>query len=78
MRTSIDIPDALMERAKRVAARRKMTLRRLMLDALEQSLREHSGPFRLDDASAGDPAEVVDASEINRVIDEQRERGFVP
>jgi hypothetical protein len=78
MRTSIDIPDALMERAKRAAAKRKTTLRRLVLDALEQSLREKPQPFRLRDASAGDPADVVEAAAITRAIDEQRERDFQP
>ena len=78
MRTSIDIPDALMERAKRAAARRKTTLRRLVLDALEQSLREKPQPFRLRDASAGNPADVVEAAAINQAIDEQRERDFQP
>lgn len=78
MRTSIDIPDALMERAKRAAARRKTTLRRLVLDALEQSLREGPRRFKLRDAAAGDPAEVVDAAAINRWIDDQREPDVPP
>jgi len=78
MRTTIDIPDALMERAKRAAARRKTTLRRLLLDALEQSLREKPRPFRLRDASVGDPADVVAEGAINQAIDEQRERDFQP
>ncbi|MFM1902592.1 MAG: hypothetical protein RLZZ440_492 [Planctomycetota bacterium] len=67
-----------MERAKRAAARRKTTLRRLVLDALEQSLREKPQPFRMRDASVGDAAEVVSAAAINQAIDEQRERGFQP
>ena len=78
MRTSIDIPDALMERAKRAAARRKTTLRRLVLDALEQSLRESPRRFKLRDAAAGDPEEVVDAAAINRWIDDQREQDVQP
>jgi metal-responsive CopG/Arc/MetJ family transcriptional regulator len=74
MRTSIDIPDALLERAKRAAARRKTSLRRIVLDALEQSLREKTRPFRLRDASAGSASVVVDEAMINQAIDEQRDR----
>lgn len=76
MRTTIDIPDGLIERAKQAAARRKTSLRRIVLDALEQSLRERAAPFRLRDAAAGDPAIVVPEEAINQAIDCQRERDF--
>lgn len=78
MRTTIDIPDPLMEQAKRVAARRKTSLRRLVLDALEQSLSEKPQAFVLRDASAGDVTGKVDASSINQAIDDQREGNFQP
>ena len=42
MRTSIDIPDSLLVRAKRVPRERKTTLRALVLDALREVLR--AGP----------------------------------
>ena len=73
MRTTIDIPDHLMKRAKRVAAQRKTTLRGLMLDALERSLSEKSKPFELRDASVGPETRSVDSASINRAIDELRE-----
>ena len=78
MRTTIDIPAALMERVKRAAARRKTTLRRLVLDALEQSLKQKSERFELRDAAVGSSVATVDAAAINRAIDEQREQGFQP
>lgn len=78
MRTTIDIPDALMERAKRAAARRKTSLRRIVLDALEQSLRERAAAFTLRDAAAGEPPGVVDEDAINRAIDAEHERDFRP
>jgi len=62
-----------MKRAKRAAAQRKTTLRMLMLDALERSLREKPSAFELRDASAGPPTRSVDPVSINRAIDEQRE-----
>lgn len=74
MRTSIDMPDGLFKRAKKVAAERHTTLRMLMVDALERSLNEpSSGSFRLQDAAVGYGAEKVDAAAINQAIDEQRE-----
>lgn len=78
MRTSIDIPDALMERVKRAAARRKTTLRRLVLDALEQSLKQKPERFELRDASVGSSSATVDAGRINHAIDELRQHAFQP
>lgn len=53
MRTNIDMPDALMERVKTVAARRNTTFRALVVDALERSLEATKQPFELQDASVG-------------------------
>lgn len=57
MRTSIDIPDALLARARRLAEARGTTLREIVLDGLrtvvEQSPRK-TASFRLRDASFGD------------------------
>ena len=48
MKTTIDIADDLLLRAKRQARRERKTLREVVEDALRQRLaREASGPFRL-------------------------------
>ena len=39
MRTSIDIPDSLLVRAKRLARERKTTLRALLIDGLREVLK---------------------------------------
>ena len=39
MKTTIDVPDAMLHRAKIVAAQRKTTLRELMVSGLEIALR---------------------------------------
>lgn len=78
MRTTIDMPDALFKRAKKVAAERQTTLRMLMVDALERSLSESSsGSFRLREAAAGYGSKKgVDANAINQAIEDQREGPF--
>jgi len=77
MRTTIDIPDPLLVRVKRVAAERKTTVRMLMLDALERSLDQKAEPFQLRDAAVGGGDEV-DAGAINDAIDQQRDFAFIP
>ncbi len=73
MRTTIDIPEHLMKRAKRVAAQRKTTLRGLMLDALERSLSAKPKLFELRDASVGPETPSVNSASINHAIDEMRD-----
>lgn len=53
MKTTVDIADALLDEAKRVAARDHTTLRALIEDGLRQivSERRESQEFRLEDAS---------------------------
>lgn len=54
MKTSVEIPDTLFEKAKQIAAREKTTLRALIEDGLRRVVderREESGSFRLRDAS---------------------------
>jgi len=53
MKTTIDLPDNLLEEAKRVAARRSTTVKALVESGLRKELRAHTGPatFRLRDAS---------------------------
>ena len=78
MRTTIDIPDSLLDRVKQVLQKRKTTFRSVVISALEKALEEESAPFALRDASvAGDPnGRKVSAEEINRQIDESREPAF--
>ena len=53
MRTSVDIPDALLQRARKVMARRHTTLRALIEEGLRRVLRddERQEAFELRDAS---------------------------
>jgi hypothetical protein len=53
MRTTVDMPDGLLEEAKAVAERRKITLRDFMEEALRSSIEaERQRPaFRLQDGS---------------------------
>jgi hypothetical protein len=52
MKTTIEISDVILERAKAVAAREGTTLRALVEDGLRQVLRSRrSGSFKLRDAS---------------------------
>ena len=80
MRTTIDMPDRIMRKAKVVMAKRNMTFRALVVDALEKSLNEDHSPFVLRDASAGYDASANDrrtSADINRAIDDNRQpRGF--
>lgn len=66
MRTTIDMPDRVFARLKRLAAERRTTLRALILEAVENNLGETRAGFSLRDAAvggAGDPpvpAETID------------------
>ncbi len=76
MRTTIDIPDALLDRARPILASRNMTLRALVVDALERLLAAKGHRFKLADASVGyeaKPGEGVSAAAVNRAIDEMGE-----
>jgi hypothetical protein len=55
MRTSIDMPDALLVKAKEVAHRRGTTLRELVIEGLQTVLAKQARAprFRLRDASFG-------------------------
>ena len=55
MKTTVDIQDDLLERAKALAARQKTTLRSLLEEGLRWVLgaRTRQQPFRLRDASVG-------------------------
>ena len=76
MRTTIDMPDDLLKRAKGVMVERGMTFRALVIDALEQSLQDRPESFVLRDAVAGyAPVEgsAISSGQINRAIDDLRE-----
>lgn len=53
MRTSIDVPDALLEKARKVMQRRGVTLRELMVSGLRHAIAEsqHASSYELKDLS---------------------------
>lgn len=53
MKTTVEIPDALLTAARRAAAREGLTLRALLIEGLHKALasRKRGEPFRLRDAS---------------------------
>ena len=73
MRTTVELPDALMDRVKACLATRKLTFRALVISALEQALQEDPKPFKLRDVSVGGGTRTVSGTEINHAIDEQRD-----
>lgn len=79
MRTTIDMPDRLLRRVKRVTAERKTTFRALVIDALERALEERPGGFRLRDASVGGKPKgrnTLSPEAVNSAIDAQRASAF--
>lgn len=80
MRTTIDLPDSILTKAKQIAAVRKTTLRALIIEALQGSLNRKTTAFSLRDVSFGnDPAGgdgTIDSAAINSAIDDARETGF--
>ena len=73
MRTSIDLPDALFAKAKRLAKARGTTLRELTIEGLETVLERHRprATFRLRDASYGEGGltEGLDETDWDRIRD---------
>lgn len=74
MRTSIDIPDGLLSRAKRLAEDRGTTLREVVIEGLRSIVEQGSrrpAPFRLRDAAfgAGGLTEGLDETDWNRIRD---------
>lgn len=53
MRTSIDVPDALLEKARKVMQRKGVTLRELMVSGLRHAIAESQNPavYELKDLS---------------------------
>lgn len=56
MRTSIELSDGLLERARKLAKRRGTTLRALVEEGLRRVLADNTSPqtFRLDDVTYGE------------------------
>ena len=74
MRTTIDLPDTLLERLKPQLASRKSTMRAFIIAAIEGELQQDKKKFQLRDASIGsDSAKKVSTAEINAAIDEMRD-----
>ena len=44
MKTTIDLPDTILERTKIAAARRRTTLKKLVIEGLEKVLNEENSP----------------------------------
>jgi len=56
-----------------------MTLRALVISAVEKEVSETSAPFVLRDASVGDSSDgIVTQEDIERQLAEDREPGFQP
>lgn len=69
MRTTIDMPDALMRRLKHLAAERKSTLRELIIHSVEQHLDSPSVAFKIRNASVGGPEDnPVSSQQIQKAI----------
>jgi len=78
MKTTVDLPDALLNSAKRFAATRGVTLRELIEQSLARTLRDHAPgrAFKLRDASVGgmgltDAARAMSSSAL-RVLANER------
>ncbi len=78
MKTTVDVHDALLLRARRRALERGGTLRSLIEEGLRRALDEPaSGPYRLPDRSVGDPERPDPLAEyswpeLRRLIHEDR------
>ena len=78
MRTTIDLPDGLMQKAKSRMHETNQTFRSLVISGLEKLLEENPTSFRLRDASVGPSnATMLTSDEINQAIDAQRENQFI-
>jgi len=78
MRTTIDIPDSLLRRAKNQMHKQNTTFRALVITALEKMLSQgEAKDFRLCDAAVGKRGKkAVSAEAINQTIDKQRNQEF--
>lgn len=75
MKTTIDVSDALMLRAKSVAQQRQTTLRQLVEEGLRHVLQEQQGSatgFTLRDASVGGGQVLVEPERWRDLVNEPR------
>lgn len=75
------MPDVLMEKVRAVLARRNLTFRALVIDAVERAIEGDPGPFLLRDASAGFAARKdrrISETAINQAIDDIRSHPINP
>jgi hypothetical protein len=71
MRTTVDMPDDLMKRVKQETARRQITFRTLVIDAVEKALENEPEPFVLREAAAGfksKKGEGLSSNQVNEAI----------
>lgn len=71
MKTTVELPDSLLEEAKAYARRRRVPLRQVLQEGLRRVMEEEprARPFRLRDASRDlGPMQVETWSEIRRII----------
>lgn len=76
MRTTVDIPDHLLERVRPHLLKKGLTLRSVVVDALERLMKPDETAFRMRDASAGyraEPGEGITASQVNAAVQELNE-----
>jgi hypothetical protein len=67
MKTTVEIPDTLLEEAKKLASRQQTTLRVLIIEGLRRVVveRKRSGAFKLRDASVGGDGMHPDVSDAS-------------
>lgn len=80
MRTSIDVPDPLLRRAKKIARDRRVTLRELLLEGLRSVVERQGTPaeHHMQDCSFGEGGLVdglswSDTDRMNELVYEDRE-----
>jgi hypothetical protein len=80
MRTTVDMPDDLMKRVKQETARRQITFRTLVIDAVEKALENEPEPFVLREAAAGynpkkksNKGAGLSSDQVNKAIDQLRD-----
>ncbi len=70
MRTTVELPDDLLCRAKKTAAMSGISLKKLMIEALELRISPRKAKSRLELPSIGDPGGPKVASPTREQIDE--------
>lgn len=79
MKTTFDLPEALVAEVKRIARARRTTARELVRQALTRLVDEDSvepNPFKLRDMSVTTPWPDFEPGELQRLILESNDRDF--